>query len=181
MNWLAKHPKPSRQELEKAPPAKVTSPQYAEKDYIVTKHKKIGFVQISFRIVDVTTGENIQVKTIERKTVVEDLGSAGVPEAGIKFDPVEIPSDTELLQVMTKEVVAELGQEALRPLQNLEKTYFEQGEQHLRRRENLMVAENFINTIFDEKLKMIQTSPVSQMSTEHLGTIFLDYQVSLEE
>ena len=181
LNWLAKHPKPSRQELANAPPAKITTSQYAEKDYIVSKHKKIGFVQISFRIVDVSTGENIQVKTIERKTVVEDVGSAGVPEADVKFDPVEIPSDTELLQGMTGEVVAELGQEALRPLQNLEKTYFEQGEQHLRRRDSLMAAENFVDTIFDEKLKMIQASPVSQMSAEHLDTIFLNYQVLLEE
>ena len=181
LNWLAKHPKPSRQELEKAPPAKVTTPQYAEKDYIVSKHKKIGFVQISFRIVDVSTGENIQVKTIERKTVVEDKGSAGVPEAGVKFDPVEIPSDTELLQVLTVEVVTELGREALRPLQNLEKAYFEQGEQHLRRRENLWAVENFVNTIFDEKLKMIQGSPVTQRSAEHLDTIFLNYDVSLAE
>jgi len=181
LNWLAKHPKPSRQELEKAPPAKVTTPQYAEKDYIVSKHKKIGFVQISFRIVDVATGENIQVKTIERKTVVVDVGSAGVPEAGVKFDPVEIPSDTELLQAMTVEVVAELGREALRPLQNLEKTYFEQGEQHLRRRDNLRATENFVDSIFDEKLKMIQASPVSQISAEHLDTIFLNYQVSFEE
>jgi len=181
LNWLAKHPKPSRQELAKAPPAKVTTPQYAEKDYIVSQHKKIGFVQISFRIVDVSTGENIQVKTIERKTVVEDVGSAGVPEAGVKFDPVEIPSDTELLQVLTVEVVTELGREALRPLQNLEKTYFEQGEQHLRRRENLRAVENFVNTIFDEKLKMIQGSPVTQRSAEHLDTIFLNYEVSLAE
>ena len=155
---------------------------YAEKDYLVTKHKKVGFVQISFRIVDVATGENIQVKTIERKTVVEDEGSAGVPEADIKFDPVEIPSDTELLQSMTEEVVAELGREALRPLQNLEKTYFEKGEQYLRRRDNLLAAENFVNTIFDEKMKMIQNSPVSQTSAEHLDSIFLEYQVvALEE
>ncbi len=154
---------------------------FAEKDYIVSQHKKIGFVQISFRIVDVSTGENIQVKTIERKTVVEDMGSAGVPEAGVKFDPVEIPSDTELLQALTVEVVTELGREALRPLQNLEKAYFEQGEQHLRRRENLRAVENFVNTIFDEKLKMIQGSPVTQRSAEHLDTIFLNYEVSLAE
>ncbi len=79
------------------------------------------------------------------------------------------------------EGVAELGQEALRPFQNLEKTYFEQGEQHLRRRDNLQATENFVNSIFDEKLKMIQASPVSQMAAEHLDTIFLNYQVSLEE
>ena len=82
---------------------------------------------------------------------------------------------------MTEEVVTELSREALRPLQNLEKTYFEKGEQYLRRRDNLLAAENFVNTIFDEKMKMIQNSPVTQISAEHLDSIFLDYQVSLEE
>jgi tetratricopeptide (TPR) repeat protein len=179
LNWLAKHPNPSREELEKAPSAKVTIPEYAEKDYIVSKNKKIGFVQISFRIVDVSTGENIQVKTIERKMVVEDESSAGVPEADIKFDPVEIPTDTELLQKMTEEVVAELAREALRPLQNLEKTYYERGEQHLRRRDNIVAAENFVNTIFDEKLKMIQGSTATQMASKHLDNIFLNYKVAI--
>lgn len=181
LNWLAKHPQPSRQELAEAPPAKVTLPQYTEKDYIVSKHKKIGFVQISFRIVDVSTGENIQVKTIERKTVFEDEGSAGVPEANIKYDPVEIPSDTEILQKMTAEIVAELGREALRPLQNLEKTYFESGEQHLRRKDNILAVENFVKAVFNEKIKMIQDSPIAQRSYEHLDTISLNSNVSLEE
>jgi curli biogenesis system outer membrane secretion channel CsgG len=179
LNWLAKHPSPSREELEKAPSAKVTIPEYTEKDYIVSKNKKIGFVQISFRIVDVSTGENIQVKTIERKTVVEDESSAGVPEAGINFDPVEIPTDTELLQKMTEEVVAELAREALRPLQNLEKTYYERGEQNLRRRDNIVAAENFVNTIFDEKLKMIQGSTATQMASKNLDNIFLNYKVAM--
>ncbi|HUT43694.1 MAG TPA: CsgG/HfaB family protein [Desulfobacterales bacterium] len=181
LNWVAKHPNPSREELEKAPSAKVTIPEYTEKDYIVSKHKKIGFVQISFRIVDVSTGENIQVKTIERKTAVEDESSAGVPEANIKFDPVEIPSDTELLQTMTEEVVTELAREALRPLQNLEKTYYEKGDQNLRRRDNIVAAENFVNAVFDEKMKMIQDSTVTQISYKHLDNIFLNYKVAIIE
>ena len=66
---------------------RLPTPKYAEKDYAVSNHKKVGFVQLSFRIVDVRTGENIQVRTIERKEVVEDDASAGLPEANVKFDP----------------------------------------------------------------------------------------------
>ena len=150
---------------------------YSEKDYKVSKHKKVGFIQLSFRIVDVSTGENIQVKTIESKEVVEDETSAGLPEAGIKFDPMEIATDTELLQKMTDKVVSELGREALRPLQNLEKTYFQNGENQLRRRNNLQAAENFIDAIFDEKMKRIQGSPMTRKAMENLDDIFDNYKV----
>lgn len=181
LNWKAKHPRPTTAELAEAPPAKIKVSQYAEKDYEISKHKKISFVQISFRIVDVITGENIQVKTIERKRVVEDEGSAGVPEAGVEFDPVEMPSDTEMLQKMTEDVVAELGREALRPLQNLEKTYFEAGKQHLRRRDPILASEDLVNAIFDEKMKIIQDSPLTKEVSAHLDNIFLKYKVSLED
>ena len=178
-NWLAKHPKPNKKEIAEAPPAKVKVPQFVERDYIVSNHKKVGFVQISFRIVDVITGETTQVKTIQRKEVAEDEASAGLPEAGIKFDPEEIPMDTELLQKMTGEVVAELGREALKPLQNLEKEYFEIGEGYVRRRDELLAAERFVDAIFDEKLKMVQGSPLTQKATQNLEDVFLNYNIGM--
>jgi len=179
LNWAAKHPKPTPTELAQAPPAKIKTPEYTEKDYIVSNHKKVGFVQISFRIVDVRTGENIQVRTIERKESVEDETSAGLPEAGIRFDPLAIPTDTELLQKMTNEAVADLGREALRPLQNLERKYFKEGENFLKRRDKLQAAERFIDAILDENLKRLQGSPLAEKSMENLKDIFRDYKIEL--
>lgn len=176
LNWAARNPNPTPGQLASAPPAKITTPKYTEKDYAVSNHKKVGFVQLSFRIVDVKTGENIQVRTIERKETVEDDTSAGLPEAKVKYDPLVIPTDTELLQKMTNEVVAELGREALKPLSNLEKTYFQDGEQYLKRRERLLAAESFVNSIFDEKMKMILGSPLTQKAMEHLDNIFRNYK-----
>ena len=178
LNWKAKHPKPSEKELAQAPPAKIVIPEYAEKDYEVAKHKKVGFVQLSFRIVDIATGENIQVRTIERKRVVEDEASAGLAEANVKYDPLELPTDTELLQSLTSEVVAELGREVLRPLRNLEQTYFQEGEKLLRRRQNLDAAEKFIDAVFDERLKRI-TTPVTAKSLNKVEEIFRKYQIQL--
>jgi len=176
LNWIAKNPNAPPSILATAPPAKITTPKYTEKDYIVSNHKKVGFVQLSFRIVDVRTGENIQVRTIERKEVIEDDTSAGLPEANVKFDPLVIPTDTELLQKMTGEVVAELGREALKPLNNLEKTYFQAGEQFIKRRERLLAAESFVDAVFDEKMKMIQGSPLSLKAIENLEDIFRNYK-----
>lgn len=177
LNWKAKNPKANQSELEQAPPAKITIPEFTEKDYKVSNHKKVGFVQLSFRIVDVATGENIQVKTIESKKTVEDETSAGLPEANVRFDPLEIQTDTELLQKMTDEVVAELGREVLRPLSNLEKTYFQSGENFMRRRDKLQAAESFVDAIFDEKLKRIQASPMTQKALLNLKEIFRNYKV----
>ena len=176
LNWIAKNPNAPPSLLATAPPAKIAAPKYTEKDYVVSNHKKVGFVQLSFRIVDVRTGENIQVRTIERKEVVEDDTSAGLPEANVKFDPLTIPTDTELLQKMTGEVVAELGREALKPLNNLEKTYFQAGEQFIKRRERLQAAESFVDAVFDEKMKMIQESPLSLKAMENLEDIFRNYK-----
>ncbi|MCP3954524.1 MAG: hypothetical protein GY697_20250 [Desulfobacterales bacterium] len=181
LNWLAKNPKATPEQLAEAPDAKIVRDKIAEKDYRVANHKKIGFVQLSFRIVDVATGENIQVKTIERKEVAEDQSSAGLADAGVKFDPLELPTDTELLQKMTDQVVAELGKEALHPLQNLEQTYFKKGENFLRRRDTMNAAENFVNAIFDEKLKRVEGSPLTKSALDNLNDIFLQHRLNLEE
>jgi curli biogenesis system outer membrane secretion channel CsgG len=179
LNWKARHPKPTEKQLAEAPPAKVVKPQHAEKDYEVAEHKKVGFVQLSFRIVDIATGENIQVRTIERKDVVEDESSAGLEEADIEYDPLEIPTDTELLQQLTQSVVTELGREALRPLRNLEQAYYKEGEKLLRRRQNLDAAEKFVDAVFDERLKRIQGSPVTRNSMDKVEDIFHEYKIDL--
>ncbi|MBU4009631.1 MAG: hypothetical protein KJ882_02595, partial [Proteobacteria bacterium] len=87
-----------------------------------------------------------------------------------------IPTDTELLQKMTSEVVAELGREALKPLNNLEKTNFQDGEQYLKRREKIQAAESFVDAIFDEKMKMVLGSPLTKKAMEHLDDIFRNYK-----
>ena len=179
LNWKAKHPDATQDELKNAPPAKIKTPVIAEKDYKVSHHKKVGFVQLSFRIVDVNTGENIQVRTIESKETVEDDTSAGLKDADVKFDPLEIPTDTELLQQMTDKVVSDLGREVLRPLQNLETVYFQEGEKHIRRRSALQAAESYVNAIFDEKMKMVQNSPMTKKASDGLSDIFRNYKIQI--
>ncbi len=179
LNWKAKHPHPDSLELKNAPPAKVKIPVFAEKDYRVSNHKKVGFIQLSFRIVDVRTGENIQVRTIESKKMVSDDTSAGLPEAKVKFDDLEIETDTELLQQMSTEVVSELGREVLRPLSSLERIYFQTGEDMLRRRDRLQAVENFTDAIFDEKMKQITDLPLTKQAQEKLIEIFRNYKITM--
>lgn len=177
LNWKAKNPKPTKEQLAGSPVPYINKMVDVEKEYKVSIHKKVSFVTVTFRIVDVKTGENILVDTIPRTKIAKDETSAGVKIAGIKFDPLEIHTDTQLLQELTDEVVAELGREGLSPLKNLAKTYFDEGEKHLRRRDKLKAAESFTNSIFNEKVRMIQESPISMKAGEYLENIFRDYKV----
>ena len=177
LNWKAKNPNPTKEQLANSPVPYINKMVDVEKEYKVSIHKKVSFVTVTFRIVDVKTGENILVDTIPRTKIAKDETSAGVKIAGIKFDPLEISTDTQLLQELTDEVVVELGQEGLSPLKNLAKTYFDEGEKHLRRRDELKAAESFTNSIFNEKVRMIQESPISRKAGEYLENIFRDYKV----
>ncbi len=181
LNWKARNPNPTQEQLNLAPVPFIHNMTDVDKEYNVSTHKKVAFVTVSFRIVDINTGENILVDTIPRNKVAKDETSAGVQIAGIKYDPLEIPTDTELLQDLTNEVVTELGQEALQPLKSLEKTYFEFGEQQVRRRDSVKAAEHFVDAIFDEKIKRIQNSPLTTKALQYLKDTFRNYKYQLEE
>jgi len=140
----------------------------------------VAFVSVSFRIVDVKTGENILVDTIPRTKTATDNTSAGVQVAGIKFDPLEIPTDTEMLLELTNEVISDLGKETLKPMNNLQKIYYELGETHMRRGNWIGAAEHFIDAMFDERLKGIDEPKVAKNAQNHLEAIFRKQPVPFE-
>lgn len=177
LNWKAMNPNPKKEDLRSAPKAKILTPKYEEKEYDVQHMKKVGFIQLSFRIVDVATGANTRVETIERKKIVEDQSNEGIKDANVKFNPLEIPTDTELLQLMATEVVEELSREVLKPLRNLEKKYFEKGEEFLlKRKENINAIEQFVDAVFDEKLKASVGSPITSQSNKYLQSIIENHR-----
>ena len=171
LNWLAVNPRPTKAQLSSAPQAKVKVPSYAITEYDVAEEKKVGFIGLSFRIVDVSTGENTRVDTLERKREVRDTGSEGLQDAGIEYDPMEVPTDTELLQTLTDEVVDIMSVDVLRPLQSLEKTYFEQGETYERRNEPMRAVESYVDGIFNERLKAVSASPLTAESEKRIAEI----------
>lgn len=180
LNWKAQNPDAKRDELKNAPQAKILVPKYAENSYAVEHQKKVGFIQLSFRIVDVSTGENTRVETMEKRRVVEDIGNEGIEDAGVEFNPMEIATDTELLQQITQEAVEEMSVAALRPLQNLEKTYFDQGEEYLLRRgQPMLAAESFVKALFIERLKSSAESPIALQSRKYLEDILKNHRFEI--
>lgn len=180
LNWKALNPNPKRSELANAPQPKIMVPVFAEKEYTVTSAKKVGFIEISFRITDVSTGENTRVETITATEVEEDTGNEGVKDAGIEYDPLEVKTDTEMLQLMAEKVVEELSRKVLQPLRNREIEYFDKGEELLlRRKEDLAAMEEFINAVFDEKIKSNTNSPISTQVDKYIKQIIDTHRFSV--
>jgi tetratricopeptide (TPR) repeat protein len=179
LNWKAVNPKPSKNELQAAPKAKIMAPEFGEKEYEVTNTKKVGFLQLSFRIVDVLTGENTRVDTIERKVQVEDTANAGVSDAGVLFDPMKMPTDTEILQGLTEEVVESMTADVLRPLQQLETFYFNQASDLERRGEFEQAVEFYTNAIFNERIKSVSSSPISNEAKKRIEAILEGYKFNV--
>ena len=175
LNWLAVNPRPSKSELEAAPMAKIKVPKWAVTEYDVVEIKKVGFLSLSFRIVDVATGENTRVHTIERKKEVKDTGSEGLVDAGVTYDPTEVPTDTELLQALTDDVIDNMSVDVLRPLQSLEKQYFDKGEAHEKRNELLPALENYVDGIFNERIKSVGASPLTDESLKRIDRIMHEH------
>ena len=181
LNWRTRNPNPTSQQLEQAPPPYIHKLVDVEKEYSVLSHKKVAFVTVSFRALDTNTSESILVDTIRRSKTVTDTTSAGVPVAGIPYDPLEIPTDTELLQELSSEVVAEVGKEILKPLLKLEQAYFDKGNKHLKAKKRIAAAESFSNAVFNTRLKQIKDSPIAAAALKSLEEVFKAYRFEPDE
>lgn len=151
---------PTDEDLRKAPPATTDEELRETVKYKVGTEKKRATVAISFRVVDIEQGEVVITKTIKKNLEVKDDYSEGVAFANIKFDPLEIMSDSELLEKVTQEAVSELSHEVLSRFENLQTLYFDLGETYKKKREYEKAVEKYSDAIHLENLKNI-SSPLS--------------------
>lgn len=166
LEWEAKHPHASREELAQAPPAYEERPIYEKFSYKSGLTKILAFLEISYKLVDTFTGENIFTNTMSGKLVKEDTYNDGVPPgANVPFDPLELPTEIEVLNELIAEKISQLGIDILKHFQNLEVVYFQEAELLYKRREYEKAIEKYTDAIFDEKIKSIST-PITKKSTE---------------
>jgi len=165
-DWLMMNPKPTAEEMKTAPPRTVKKRNYQFISYRQGVAKISALLEISYKLVDTSTGENIYANTIPGRLIKEDKYQDAVAAANIPHDPLELPSETEVLDELTNEKISEMGQSVLKKFQSLEVEYFDQGEQQRIKRRNVDLAiEKYTDAMFDEKLKGIST-PISQKSQE---------------
>jgi tetratricopeptide (TPR) repeat protein len=165
LNWKATHPNPSSEQLKQAPPAVVQVPEYRYENYTVGRNKMRAAVHIYYKIIDAKKGEIIATDTIKRNAEVTDEWNDGIAEANIPYNPLELPTESELLEQVTAEVVRDLALVVLKPFQSLQTTYFDEGEILRQRRRYEEAIEKYVDAIYDERTKGIE-SPISKKSME---------------
>lgn len=163
--WKARNPTPTSEELANAPDAVILVPEYRYENYTVGRTKLRAAVSIYYKIIDAKKGEIIAADTLKRQQEVADDWNDGISEAGISYNPVELPTESELLEEVTSEVVRDLALVVLKPFESLQTTYFEEAESLRRRRYHEQAVEKYMDSIFDERIKGIE-SPVSKRALE---------------
>jgi len=163
--WRIVHRHPTEEKMKTAPPMKIEKPVYKLFTYETGKTKIMSFVEIAYKLVDTMTGENIFANTISGKLGKQDGYHHGLPAANIKEDPLELPTEVEVLNELTNQNVSEVGLSILKHFQSLELVYFNEGEKQFKRRRYEEAIEGYTDAIFDENLKGI-SSPISQKSSE---------------
>ena len=163
LNWKAIHPNPSSEQLKQAPPAVVQVPEYRYENYTVGRNKMRAAVHIYYKIIDAKKGEIIATDTLKRNSEVTDEWNDGIAEANIPYNPLELPTESQLLEQVTAEVVRDLALVVLKPFQSLQTTYFDEGELLRERRRHEEAIEKYIDAIYDERIKGIE-SPISRKS-----------------
>ncbi len=172
-SWLILNPRPTAEELRNAPPRTMKKRNFQFISYKRGNAKISSMIEISYKLVDTTTGENIFTNTISGKMIKEDNYQDAVPLANIVHDPLELPTEMEVLDDLTNAKISEVGQSVLKNYQSLEVEYFNQGQTQQKRRNSELAIEKYMDAVFDEKLKGIST-PISQKSQELIEGIIQD-------
>lgn len=168
-DWRMLNPKPSEADLKLAPPRTIKKPNY---QFLPNKQgvaRINAMLEISYKLVDTQSGEII-ANTIAGKLIKEDKYQEGLAIAGIKADPLELPTEAEVLNQLAKDKIAEMGRDVLKHFQSLEVEYFNKAQDLQKRRNYEAATEKYTDAIFDEKLKTIST-PISQKSSELIEMI----------
>jgi hypothetical protein len=92
---------------------------------------------------------------------LKDDYSEGVSFANIPYDPLEIPADSELLEKVTQDVVAELTREVLSRFQNLQVQLSNAAEMLKKKRNYEGAVEKYVDVIHIEEIKNI-SGPLSE-------------------
>jgi curli biogenesis system outer membrane secretion channel CsgG/tetratricopeptide (TPR) repeat protein len=168
--WVAANPKPSEEELRNRPPAFIERDKTETIRYKVGTHRKTANVTISFRVVDVESGEVVITKTLKSKKEATGNYSEGVDIAGIPYQKMELASDTDLLEKAVDEAIADLGHQVLSRFQNLQEKYLNDAEILKKRGESEPVAEKYMDAVMTEEVKNIK-SPVTEKARREIDNL----------
>lgn len=171
-DWRMLNPKPTEEDVKNAPPRTIKKKNY---QFISNKEgvaKVSALLELSFKLVDTQTGEII-ANTVSGKLIKEDKYRDGLPMANIAQDPLELPTEAEVMDELANDKISEMGRNVLKHFQSLELEYFNKAQDLQKRRNYEAAIEKYTDAVFDEKLKGMAT-PISQKSLELIEKIIKD-------
>lgn len=126
--------------------------------YKVATEKKNAFIKVSFRLIDVEEGEVVTAQTLKGEREVSDDYSEGVASAGIPYDPLQMPSDTELLDQAAQDVVAQLGKAVLAHFENPQGISIKAAVAMVKKREYEKAIERYAEALRMEEMRGTDTT-----------------------
>jgi curli biogenesis system outer membrane secretion channel CsgG len=168
--WANANPKPSDEERRSAPPPFIERDKMQTFQIKVGTHRKTANVTISFRVVDVESGEVVITKTLKSKKESVANYSEGLDLAGIPSQKMDMASDTDLLEKAVDEAIADLGHQVLSRFQNLQEKYLNDAEILKKRGDIEPVAEKYMDAVMAEEVKNIK-SPVTEKARRELDRL----------
>ena len=155
--WLNSNPRASDDERRNAPPPFIEKERNETIRYKVATHRKTANITISFRVIDVESGEVIITKTLKSRKEAVGTYSEGVEIAGIPYQKLDLPADSDLLEKAVDDAIANLGHQVLSLFQNLQETYLNSAEILKKKGDKNLVAEKYMDAIVTEELKNIKS------------------------
>jgi len=157
-------------DMRNAPPANIEEEVRETVKYKVGTEKKRAFVRISYRLIDVEGGEVIATKNLQKVKEVSDDFSEGIALANIPYDPLQIPADSELLDQVIQEIVADLGKQVLDYFSSPQTLYVRTAEGLAKKREYEKAVEKYVDVMTLEEMKNI-TGPLSTRATREIEQV----------
>ena len=112
----------------------------------------------------------IVTKNLQKVKEVSDDFSEGIAMANIPYDPLQLPADTELLDQVTQEIVADLGKQVIDYFSSPQTLYVRTAEALAKKREYEKAVEKYVDVMTLEEMKNI-TGPLSTRVTREIDAV----------
>ena len=168
--WMVANPRPSDEDRRNAPPTFIEKDKTETIRYKVATHRKTANVTISFRVINVESGEVVITKTLKSKKEATGTYSEGVDIAGIPYHKLDLPQDSDLLEKAVDEAISDLGHQVLSRFQNLQEAYLNDAEVLKKKGDIEPVAEKYMDAVITEEVKNIK-SPVTENARQGLDLL----------
>jgi len=173
--WLAqaKRLQAENKPIPPSPPKMLEKPVYEDIKYKVSFYKKVGILNVSYRVVDTARGKIMHTSIVDVKKDVQDEASEGVEIGDFKvpFKMAQLPTDNEIMKKAQGDAVAKITSELKSLFVDPEDRLFKQAET-LEREGNFKEAlERFTDAFILKKRKGKKTDIIEEKINKYLDVI----------